>query len=121
MFVKGNTVYADAFQYLKHKEKNIIALSIQGRADEYEELSMNSPLDVIVEAGRVFFNGRRFLCLPKQLTREAVKTAVIKSRYSNDDQIALMLNKENSPEDGVYYRKMQEWREFAAEIAKFIS
>ena len=43
---------------------------------------------------------------------------MIKLRYSNDDQLALMLNKDNSEEDKMYYDKMQEWREFSGHIAK---
>lgn len=119
MFTKGNTVYADAFKYLKHKEKNIIALSVKGSADDYEELPMNDPLNVEVVGKMIFWNNRMFANCPAKLTRDAVKTSIIKSRYSNDDQIAIMLNKDESEEDTMYYNKMQEWREFAAYIAKY--
>ncbi|WP_455963012.1 hypothetical protein [Bacteroides bouchesdurhonensis] len=117
MFVKGNTVYADTFKYLKHKEKRIIALSVKGSADDYEELSMNDPLDVEVSNEMIFWNNRRFANRPEHLTKEGVKTSIIHSRYSNDDQIAIMLNKDASEEDAMYYQKMQEWRDFAAYIA----
>ena len=117
MFIKGNTVYADAFKYLKHKEKNIIALSVKGSADDYEELSMNDPLDVEVSGKMLFWNNRRFANRLEYLTKEGVKTSIIHSRYSNDDQIAIMLNKDASEEDAMYYQKMQEWRDFAAYIA----
>lgn len=120
MYTKGNTIYADAFKYLKHKRANIIALSIQGSADDFEELPMNDPLDVTVEDGRVFFNGRKFLTIPKEITKEGVKTSIIKSRYSNDDQIAIILNKDESDEKRMLFDKMQEWREFAAYVAKNI-
>lgn len=121
MFIKGTTIYADAFKYLKHKEKNIIALSINGSADDYEELPMNDPLDVEQIGGMLFWNNRKFANRPKQLTKDSVKMSIIHSRYSNDDQIAIMLNKDASEEDAMYYQKMQEWREFAAEIAKSIN
>lgn len=117
MFTKGNTIYADAFKYLKHKERNVIALSIKGSADDYEELPMNDPLDVEVAGGMVFWNNRKFANRPDRMTRDGVKTSIIHSRYSNDDQIAIMLNKDASEEDAMYYQKMQEWREFAALIA----
>ena len=45
---------------------------------------------------------------------------MIKKRYSNDDQIAIMLNAQLSEEDKIYYDKMQEWREFSGYIAKSI-
>lgn len=121
MFTKGNTIYADAFKYLKHKERNIIALSIKGSADDYEELPMNIPLDVEQIGGMLFWNNRKFANHPEQLTKDGIKTSIIHSRYSNDDQIAIMLNKDASEEDALYYQKMQEWREFAAKIASFIS
>lgn len=49
-----------------------------------------------------------------------VKTEMVKKRYSNDDQIAIMLNVQLSEEDKMYYDKMQEWREFSGYIAKSI-
>lgn len=50
----------------------------------------------------------------------AVKERIIKSRYSNDEQIAIMLNKDIGREGSVYYQKMQEWREFATEVARIV-
>ena len=46
---------------------------------------------------------------------------MIKKQYSNDDQIAIMLNAQLSEEDKMYYDKMQEWREFSGHIAKLIN
>ena len=47
-----------------------------------------------------------------------IKTTIIKIRYSNDDQIALMLNHEKSPQDyAEAYAAMQQWRDYAAEVA----
>lgn len=48
------------------------------------------------------------------------KTTIIKWRYSNDDQIAIMLNKDESEEDLERYNKMQEWREWASTLSKKI-
>ena len=128
MFIKGNTVYADAFKYLKHKEKNIIALSIKGSADDYEELSMEQNFSLanyrrkkLAKTGDRSKNGNlsylTFANRLEYLTKDSVKTSIIHSRYSNDDQIAIMLNKDASEEDAMYYQKMQEWRDFAAYIA----
>lgn len=118
MFTKGNTIYADAYKYLKHKNRNIIALSIQGSADDFEELPMNDLLDVTSDGSMVFWNNRKFATRPDDFTKEGIKTRIIKSRYSNDDQLAIILNKDNSETDAMYYQKMQEWREFAAFVAK---
>lgn len=117
MFTKGNTVYADAYKYLKHKERNIIALSVKGSADDYEELPMNDPLDIEVDNVVVFWNNRMFANIPESFAKDAVKTSIIKSRYSNDDQLAILLNKDEDEKKRMYYQKMQEWREFAAFVA----
>ena len=42
-----------------------------------------------------------------------IKTFIIKLHYSNDDQIAIMLN-----DDENKMREMQEWREYAASVAR---
>lgn len=48
-----------------------------------------------------------------------VKSTVVKRHYSYDDQIALMLNYAERPEEyREAYQKMQEWRDVAARIAK---
>lgn len=49
-----------------------------------------------------------------------LKKYLIKKRYSNDDQIAIILNKDDSEEDQLAYQKMQEWREWASIFAKKI-
>lgn len=121
MFIKGNTVYADAYKYLRHKDQNIIALSIKGSADDHEELEMSVPLDIEVENDMIFWNARMFANIPESLTKDAIKTSIIKSRYSNDDQLAILLNKDEDEKGAMYYRKMQEWREFASDIAKMVS
>lgn len=118
MFIKGNTVYADAYKYLRHKDQNIIALSIKGNADDFDELEMSVPLDIEVKNGMIFWNARMFANIPESFTREAIKTSIIKSRYSNDDQLAILFNKDEDEKGAMYYRKMQEWREFASDVAK---
>lgn len=42
-----------------------------------------------------------------------IKTFIIKLHYSNDEQIAIMLNNDEDK-----YNEMQQWREFATNIAK---
>lgn len=120
MYVKGNRVYADAYKYLKHKERNIVALSIKGNPDDYEEVSMDMPLEVKVNGNMISWNKGMFMKNVSDLSYEGIKSTIIKSRYSNDDQIAIMLNKDESEEKRMYFDKMQQWREFAADITKAI-
>ena len=48
------------------------------------------------------------------------KKYIVSKRYSNDAQIAIMLNKDDSEEDELAYEKMQEWRSWASLLAKKI-
>ena len=121
MFTKGNKVYADTYKYLRHKTKNIIAFSFQGSADEFDELEMTLPIEVENLGGIIFWENKKLATAPKSLDYASIKEHVIKSRYSYDEQIAIMLNKDDSEEDRQLYDKMQEWRDFAAVIAKAAS
>ncbi len=48
-----------------------------------------------------------------------IKTLIIKLHYSNDDQIALMLNYQSDPNEyKEKYDVMQNWRSYASGIAK---
>ena len=53
--------------------------------------------------------------------RADYKKAIIQKKYNNDDQIAIMLNKDSGEEvDLMAYRKMQEWREWSSLVARKI-
>ena len=49
-----------------------------------------------------------------------IKKTLITSIWSNDDQIAIILNKDNDSDDNVLYNKMQEWREWSGAFAKLV-
>ena len=118
MFTKGNKVYSDAGKYLISKDKRTIAFNITGSIDDYDEEEINSPLDIEIKNGLIYYQNGRLACAPEKLDYASIKTKMIKLRYSNDDQLALMLNKDNSEEDTVLYDKMQEWREWSGRFAK---
>ena len=118
MFVKGEKIFADRGCYLKHKQLPIMGLTINGNPDEFEEVVMLDGLNAEVEDGKVFIYDRKFVVLPDSISYTDIKKRVIKSRYTEDDQIAIILNKDLSEEDAMYFQKMQEWREFAAEVAR---
>jgi hypothetical protein len=54
------------------------------------------------------------------LTYEQLKAKIVKRIFSNDDQIAIMLNKDDSENDLMIYNKMQEYRGWASVLAKKI-
>ena len=118
MFTKEKKVYSDAGKYLVSKDKKTFALNILGNQKDYMEEEFNSPLDIVIEGKMIFYQNRKFICNPEIMDYAGIKTKMIKMRYSNDDQIALMLNKDNSEEDAMLYNKMQEWREWSGRFAK---
>lgn len=118
MFIKGNTVYADAYHYLKHKTKNIIALSFKGNADDFFEYKMDLPIQIEINNNTIFWQDRKLAIMPKSLSYKDVKERIIKSRYTYDEQIAIILN--NDLGEDSEYIKMQEWREFASHIARLV-
>lgn len=127
MFTKDNTLYADAFKYLYNPTMNAVAFQFK-EGGGWEEVELPRDFDIELQEDvqegkrvgyRAFFHNRLFVfLLPAQLSYGAVKTAVINRRYSNDSQIALMLNRENSEEAENLYQRMQLWRDFAAHFAK---
>lgn len=118
MFQKGNKVYAEVGNYLRHKTKRMIGLTIVGNIEDFEEYPLNSPLDIVVENDMFYFNNRMFACKPATMDYAGIKTKLITSRYSNDDQMALILNHGKSDEDTVLFDKMQAWRNWAGDVAK---
>ena len=123
MYKKRNVVYADAYKYLIHKSKGIIAFAQSGNESEFEEKELPTPIKIIDEGGG-FYSIQDVPKVKFYFSKSdyvTVKTEMIKKQNSNDDQIAIMLNAQLSEEDKLYYNKMQEWREFSGHIAKLIA
>lgn len=120
MFAKGNKVYAEVGNYLRHKTKSVIGFTIVGGIEDFDECPLNNPLDIVLEQDKFFFNNRMFVCRPETMDYAGIKTKMITSRYSNDDQMALILNNGASEEDTDLFNKMQEWRSFAGDVAKTV-
>lgn len=119
MYKIGNYNFADAGYYLKRGSS--IAYFFEDNEEEIQEIEatvndMHRVGSIILWsedklAQRVFKNG----------TYADYKKAIIQKKYSNDDQIAIMLNKDSGEEiDLLAYQKMQEWRDWASIVAKKI-
>ena len=116
MFTKGNKIYSEAYKYLRNGSAVGFQLIYDGcSTEDFSEIPLDLDLKII-ESGRVRI-GNYFIIRPKDFSYASIKTAIIKMRYSDDDQMALILNKDDSPEDEMLYQKMQEWREFAGDVA----
>jgi hypothetical protein len=48
------------------------------------------------------------------------KTKWVNKQFPNDDQIAIILNKDDSEEDLLLFNKMQEWRVWSGKVSKKI-
>lgn len=120
MFTKGNKVYSDTYKYLKHNEKNIIALSYVGNADDFHEEDMTLPIEVQISDNMIFWENKKLATLPKKLDYASIKEHLIKSRYTYDEQLAIMLNKDKTSDGKLQYSRMQAWRDFAGEIARIV-
>lgn len=118
MFTKGDKIYAEAYKYLRSLSGQVIAFSIAGKIEDYEEVDMALPLTPMIENGMIFFEERKIAIAPKSLSYSSIKEHIIKGRYTNDEQIAIILNQSKSEEDATLFAKMQEWRDFAADVAR---
>ena len=105
MYKYKDITYADAGKYLKRG--NIIAFQMSS-SDNIEEVDLNLD-DLVIKDNYAFYNDNLFAQeVNKKFTYGDYKSRIIKKRYSNDDQIAIMLNKDNSEEDLIIYQKMME-------------
>lgn len=117
MFTDKNITYSEPGCYLKYK--NQIAFQFP-KADGIEEYNI-SIKDLYVMGNTAYYNsGTLAQRINKNWSYADYKKDIIKKRYSNDDQIALLLNKDDSEEDMIRYEKMMRWREFAARLSKAI-
>lgn len=130
MIQRNNKFYADAFKYLRNEKRNAVALMVTDH-EGWQELEMPKEFDVEVEESKdekgnviwydAFFLNRLFLIRLESLEYGAIKSAVVRRRYTLEEQTAIILNKDKSDEKLKDYTDMQEWREFAAHLASKIT
>ena len=109
-------VTADAGKILIGQSK--IGYVFQGELSEFSEE------DIIIDDMRIegkfliYSNGRIRELYDPSAPYEELKAKYVKRHYSNDDQIAIMLNHGRSEDDNMAFNKMQEWREWSGTLAK---
>lgn len=118
MYKIRDTVYADAGNLLIGKNKR--GYRFLGELNEFSE----EPIfidDMKIEGDfLIYSNGRIRELYTPGMTYEQLKAKYIKRLFSNDDQIAIMLNKDRSEEDAKIYNKMQDWRNWCGTLVKKI-
>lgn len=119
MYKIGNYNFADAGYYLKRGGS--IAYFFEDNGEETQEIE--ATIDDMHKVGSIVLWSEDMLAqrIFKNGAYADYKKAIIQKKYSNDDQIAIMLNKNSGEEvDLLAYDKMQEWREWASIVAKKI-
>ena len=116
MYKVRNKVYAEAGSLLIGKNKR--GYVFIGEVSDFSEEAIRID-DMKVEGNFLTYsNGKiREIYNPNQ-TYEQLKAKYIKRLFSNDDQIAIMLNKERSAEDAELYDKMQEYRDLVRTLGE---
>ena len=114
MFIKGNMIYSEAGYILKCDNKKAFQLPYNS-----SKMYIEIPIDITntkIESGMINMDGVVFRNNEKYDYGQW-KANIIKKRYSNDDQIAIMLNR-GDEESNMIYNKMMQWREYASVLAK---
>lgn len=118
MYKIRNKVYPEAGYILVGDNKK--GYVFQGEMEEFTEQPITID-DMKVEGKFLLYsNGLILERNYPHLTYEEQKARIVKRLFSNDDQIAIMLNKGRSEQDDLVFEKMQEYRNWAGTLAKKI-
>lgn len=118
MYKIRNKVYTDAGYLLVGHQK--IGYIFEGELNEFEQVRITLD-DMRIDGDLLIYsNGMIKERYDKKATYESLKSKYVKYLFSNDDQIAIMLNKDRSKEDAELFDKMQEWRDWCGKLAKAI-
>lgn len=113
MYTIKNNILSEAGKLLKgDKVEGFIVSSEFGPFVE-KDLDLSN---LSVDKTFISFDNIRWIN-PGIRTYADAKKFIIGKRYSNDDELAIILNKDDSEEDALAYEKMQEWRAWASYFA----
>lgn len=119
MYKVRNKVHAEAGSLLVGK--NRIGYVFLGELNEFSEEAISLD-DMKVEGNFLTYSrGRIRELYDPSATYEQLKAKYVKRLFSNDDQIAIMLNKDKSAADAELFDKMQEWRDWCGVLAKKVA
>ena len=108
MYQIRNKVYSEAGYILIGKNKK--GYQFEGQPSDFTEEKIS--LDNMVIRGEYVEYSGILQYIGENPTYDKLKCDMVKRRYSNDDQIAIMLN-----EDVDAMQKMQRWRDWSTQVA----
>lgn len=117
MYKIKNKLYADAGYVLKWK--HMISFSFVD-VDPAEVNEIKIDLENIKRNGCFIVYSDIMKELITGTSYKDWKTKWVNKQFPNDDQIAIMLNKDDSEEDLLLFNKMQEWRVWSGKVSKKI-
>lgn len=117
MYTIKNKIYADAGYILKYKNK--VAFSFEG-VDEKDVLETKLNLENPQKIGNFVVYPGGFKEYISCTEYKDWKAKWINKLFPNNDQLAIILNKDDSDEDLFLFNKMQEWRYWSGWVAKQI-
>ena len=119
MYKIGNKTYADAGYHLKRGGS--IAYFFEDNGQEIQEVKTDIEDMHATDSIILWSKNKLAQRIIKNGNYGDYKKAIVQKKYSNDDQIAIILNKDSGLEEDLFaYQKMQEWREWASIVAKKI-
>lgn len=118
MFSTKGITYSEAGYLLQNKTTKQVCFQEEGMPEEFDEIVIDLADIQIVGGIALISNGLIADIISNEY--DTIKTNWVKKRYSNDDQISIMLNHGRSEEHTLIYEKMQEWRSFASQVARSI-
>lgn len=116
MYQIKNKIYADAGYKLKHENK--IAFN-------FENVDLKDVVEIPITFDNMRVEGNFIIYGTNRDYISCIeygdwKKKLINKQFTNDDQIAIILNKDDSDDDLMLFNKMQEWREWSGVLAKKI-
>ena len=117
--VVGNELFLGYTHYLGSIQLQTPLLELPEHYEEIDESQECCPEDKVTWNGDALFINGINIGEPPSRAYNDIKTTVVKFKYSNDDQIAIICNQESEDKlDKLKYQEMQRWRDFASIVAK---
>lgn len=109
MYILKDKLFSDAGKVLAAGAARYFVTDAS-KKDDVTEIPLD-PDTMTKRAGMLWINDIPICAARTGQGYSAYKTQFVNARYSNDDQIAIILNAGDSDEDRLRMEKMQEWRE----------